>query len=120
MAVEIAMGSDDYKAIGGGGALKLKGAKISKKKKKAAKLDLEKNLSGGDESTALVKKNDEDAPKEKRDKQKSSRDEDRRKEDEGEREEDDEPVVLKTDSERRYEEARKKRVSKEICFHGRI
>lgn len=101
------MGSDDYQAIGRG-ALKLKGAKVSKKKKKAAKSDLEKNLSAGDDS-ALVQKDSDDTSKRSRDKKKSPVDEDRSKDDEEDKHED-EPVVLKTESERRYEEARKKRV----------
>ncbi|KAL6805468.1 hypothetical protein J3E68DRAFT_13086 [Trichoderma sp. SZMC 28012] len=104
------MGSDDYKAIGGG-ALKLKGAKIGKKKKKTAKSDLEKNLSTGDEA-ALVKKDDDgdDTSKRSRDKKKSLVDDDHRSNEDGEDKEEDEPVVLKTESERRYEEARKKRL----------
>ncbi|RSM15284.1 hypothetical protein CEP52_000857 [Fusarium oligoseptatum] len=42
------MASDDYTAVGGGGALKLKGSKVHKKKKKRdKKTDLEKNLDTG-------------------------------------------------------------------------
>ncbi|KAL7790887.1 hypothetical protein V8C37DRAFT_383531 [Trichoderma ceciliae] len=101
------MGSDDYNAIGGG-ALKLKGAKVSKKKKKTAKSDLEKKLSGVDEG-ALIKRDNGHTPKDRRGKQKSPVDEDRTRED-GEERETDGPVVPKTESERRYEEARKKRL----------
>ncbi|KAF5606810.1 DUF1754-domain protein [Fusarium subglutinans] len=54
------MGSDDYAAVGGGGALKLKGAKIHKKKKKRDKTDLEKNLDTGnkDEEKRMKKKSE--------------------------------------------------------------
>ncbi|KAL7945603.1 hypothetical protein V8C42DRAFT_323631 [Trichoderma barbatum] len=101
------MGSDDYKAMGGG-ALKLKGAKVSKKKKKAAKSDLEKNLSTGHDA-ALVKKDSDDTSTRSRDKKKS-REDDHRSNEDGEDKEEDQPVVLKTESERRYEETRKKRL----------
>ncbi|KAK4083011.1 uncharacterized protein Triagg1_1901 [Trichoderma aggressivum f. europaeum] len=100
------MGSDDYKTIGGG-ALKLKGAKVGKKKKKTAKSDLEKNLSTGNDA-ALVKRDDHGD--DSRDKKKSPIDDDRHSNEDGEDKEEDGPVVLKTESERRYEEARKKRL----------
>ncbi|KAH6611272.1 hypothetical protein Trco_001292 [Trichoderma cornu-damae] len=103
------MGSDDYKAIGGG-ALKLKGAKVSKKKKKAAKSGLQKNLSGGDEGAPVKKDGDDGAPKHGRDKRNDPKgDEDGKREDDEERQ-DDGPAVPKTESERRHEEARKKRL----------
>lgn len=88
------MPSDDYAVIGGGGALKLKGAKVSKKKKKRDKTDLEKNVTG---DGAIVKKTK--SP----DAEDSKRDEDQ----------EEEPLApaIKTESERRYEEVRKKRVS---------
>ncbi|KAG4259618.1 hypothetical protein FPRO06_06689 [Fusarium proliferatum] len=54
------MGSDDYAAVGGGGALKLKGAKIHKKKKKRDKTDLQKNLDTGNNDEEKRKKKSED------------------------------------------------------------
>ncbi|KAF5717444.1 DUF1754-domain-containing protein [Fusarium mundagurra] len=58
------MGSDDYAAVGGGGALKLKGAKIHKKKKKRDKTDLEKNLdTGNKDEEKRKKKKSEDGEK---------------------------------------------------------
>lgn len=85
------MPSDDYAAVGGGGALRLKGAKVSKKKKKdkKKKSDLEKNLTGNDEQN----KEDSDGTERK-----------------AEDAEDVKVEVRKTESELRYEEARKKRV----------
>ncbi|KAM0301949.1 hypothetical protein HYE67_004283 [Fusarium culmorum] len=91
------MGSDDYAAVGGGGALKLKGAKINKKKKKRDKTDLEKNLDTGskDEETRKKKKKD------------TADNED----DERSHEHDDEkPEVQKTESQKRHEEIKKKRL----------
>lgn len=99
------MPSDDYAVIGGGGALKLKGAKVSKKKKKRDKTDLEKNVAG---DSALVKKTK--SPEVEDDKREEDREE--------------EPLVpaIKTESERRYEEVRKKRVSPEspLCHVQRL
>jgi protein FAM32A len=98
---------DEYSSLGGG-ALRLKGAKVTKKKKKKRDKDtLEKALSGGD-STALVK---------------AGRDGDgaRSGDEVGERErgregsevvdEEDRPYVRKTEAERRFEELKRKRVS---------
>lgn len=86
------MPSDDYASIGGGGALRLKGAKVDKKKKKkkSKKTDLEKNLDA--DSGALVSK----------DKDPESKPE--------EPEDDDKPQYQKTESELKYEEFKKKRV----------
>ncbi|KAH7152158.1 hypothetical protein B0J13DRAFT_673226 [Dactylonectria estremocensis] len=86
------MASDEYSVVGGGGALKLKGAKVHKKKKKRDKSDLEKNLgkevakkgSPADETKADGKVDEED--------------------------EDDRPAVQKTDSEKRHEEIKRKRL----------
>lgn len=88
------MPSDDYVSVGGGGALKLKGAKVNKKKKKKnTKPDLEKNLELGSESSSrkAITKRDGD--------------ENDDHEDNG-----DAPERYKTETERRYEEARKKKV----------
>ncbi|KAI9898506.1 hypothetical protein N3K66_006866 [Trichothecium roseum] len=85
------MPSDDYAAVGGGGALRLKGAKVSKKKKKdkKKKSDLEKNLTGNDERD----KEDNDGSERKADDAEHVKVE-----------------IRKTESELRYEETRKKRL----------
>lgn len=99
------MPSDDYATIGGG-ALKLKGAKIDKKKKKKKpKTDLEKNLDSPD--TAVVSKaKDKDPAKDE-------------PQPEGEREEE-EPRYQKTESELKYEEYKKKRVSPAQVHHSNL
>lgn len=93
------MPSDDYVSVGGGGALKLKGAKVhKKKKKKSTKPDLEKNLElGGGESSSskAIAKRDDNANDDH--------------EDNG-----DAPERYKTETERRYEEARKKKVRRSV------
>ncbi|KAI3551053.1 hypothetical protein CABS01_07688 [Colletotrichum abscissum] len=104
---------DDYASAVGGG-LKLKGAKVTKpkKKKRRDKTDLEKNLETGDQgssSTALVKHREESAGdlKSKSKKKSEDPDEDRDNDD------DDEGsgrVVQKTEAERRYEERKRKRL----------
>ncbi|KAK2593226.1 hypothetical protein QQS21_009066 [Conoideocrella luteorostrata] len=91
------MPSGDYTAIGGG-ALKLKGAKVQKKKKKKGKTDLEKSISAGD--GGIVSNGSPPAP-------------DTEGRDDNEKHEgDDAPTVQKTESERRYEEVRRKRLQK--------
>ncbi|ATY62076.1 hypothetical protein A9K55_007315 [Cordyceps militaris] len=96
------MASDDYVlSRGGGGALKLKGGKIDKKKKKQkrarSKTDLEKNLSAGDAAPQ------KELIKGRRD---GSEDAD------GRSEEEDATPAQKTESERQHEEAKKKRLLK--------
>ncbi|CAM1508171.1 Fc.00g050190.m01.CDS01 [Cosmosporella sp. VM-42] len=86
------MASDDYSVVSGGGALKLKGAKVQKKKKKKDKSNLEKNISSGEK--ALVKKS-KSPEEEKPDEQNSD---------------DERPAVQKTESERRHEEIKRKRL----------
>ncbi|KAK1718457.1 hypothetical protein BDP67DRAFT_574968 [Colletotrichum lupini] len=110
---------DDYASAVGGG-LKLKGAKVTKpkKKKRRDKTDLEKNLETGDQggsssSTALVKHREEPAgdSKSKSKKKGEDPDEDRDNDD------DDEGsgrVVQKTEAERRYEERKRKRLPPEL------
>lgn len=99
---------DDYAAVGGGGALRLKGAKVtkSKKKKKKDKAGLEKALSeASGEALALVKKDDGDEVVEKKSKKSRKG---------GDEEEDDEegvPVARKTEAQRKLDEVRRKRVS---------
>lgn len=87
------MGSDDYAAVGGGGALKLKGAKIHKKKKKRDKTDLQKNLDTGNNDEEKRKKKSEDG------------EEQEPHDDEGK------PEVQKTEAQKRHEEIKKKRAS---------
>ncbi|KAH7008397.1 hypothetical protein EDB80DRAFT_892832 [Ilyonectria destructans] len=86
------MASDEYSVVGGGGALKLKGAKVHKKKKKRDKSDLEKNI-----GKEVVKKGN--AAEDKKAKDKADEEED-----------DDRPVVQKTESEKRHEEIKRKRL----------
>lgn len=101
------MPSDEYTSAGGG-ALRIKGAKVKKHKKKKAKSDLEKNLSAGEgagESSSstkdLEKQNSEDPQhvaataaderEEEEDQQGPSR-------------------SRKTEAERRFEEVRRKKL----------
>lgn len=85
------MPSDDYAPLGGGGALKLKGAKVDKKKKKKkSKTDLVKNISGPDADEASSKPKSPDAIEA--------------------REQVDTVVPQKTEAEQRHEEIRRKRV----------
>ncbi|KAJ4168038.1 hypothetical protein NW754_011852 [Fusarium falciforme] len=87
------MASDDYTAVGGGGALKLKGSKVHKKKKKRdKKTDLEKNLDTGKREGPDPDKKNKEADDEPRD------------------EEDDRPEVQKTEAEKRHDEIKKKRL----------
>lgn len=92
---------DDYASLGGG-ALRLKGGKVTKKKKKKEKGGLEKALSGGE--TAVVKAGEEGEKLKKDRKRKDER------EGEGKGEEEERPVVRKTEAERRIDELKRKRV----------
>ncbi|KAF4449823.1 hypothetical protein F53441_7018 [Fusarium austroafricanum] len=91
------MGSDDYAAVGGSGALKLKGAKVHKKKKKRSKTDLEKNLATGNK----------DEEREKKKENKEEEDDELRKDDD-----EDKPEAQKTEAQKRHEEIKKKRLLK--------
>ncbi|KAK7215257.1 hypothetical protein V2G26_003260 [Clonostachys chloroleuca] len=87
------MPSDDYAAAVGGGALRIKGAKVTKKKRKNKnKTDLEKNLSAGE---GKVTKSAREGPAPAEDV-----------------EEDEAPNVTKTEAELRYDEFKKKRLLK--------
>lgn len=88
LQIGVAMPSDDYTTVGGGGALKLKGAKVTKKKKRKDKSDLEKNLGAGPSGKEVAERGS--LPREEP--------------------EEDEAVSTKTDSERRHDELKKKRV----------
>jgi protein FAM32A len=125
------MPGDEYAAVGGGGALKLKGAKVTKKKKKSAKAkaDLERAAEG-----ALVKRedsprggdDDDDDRQEKRIKKTSKGK--RREGDEVKGEDNDEEgrePTQQTESERQFEETRRKRVSlplilKDLCARAGV
>ncbi|KAG6012063.1 hypothetical protein E4U43_007960 [Claviceps pusilla] len=100
------MPSGDYAAIGGG-ALKLKGAKIqkTKKKKRKDKSDLEKNLSGG-EISDVVKTKTETNPADAQDAHPSQRNSN------NDDDEEEAPELRKTEAERRYEEVKRKRLQK--------
>lgn len=96
------MPSGEYTTIGSG-ALKLKGAKIQKKKKKRKpKVDLDKDL-------AIQKREADDAHAQ------NSDDQDKQRQEQNEDHEDADGEVLeprKTEAERRYEEVKRKRVSR--------
>ena len=100
------MPSDEYASVGGGGALRLKGGKVKKHKKKKDKgSDLEKNLSTGESSKDLEvvkKRKSEEAEDDEATRAKPS--------EEPEEEEDSVPQHRKTEAERRFEEARRKKV----------
>ncbi|KAL1838984.1 hypothetical protein VTJ49DRAFT_1995 [Mycothermus thermophilus] len=119
------MPSDEYASVARG-PLKLKGAAgVTKKKKKKTKdkTDLEKNLSTGSDEKAIVPAGDETksrsrSPDEQQDPDRKKKKHVEQKEGgEGEEEEDDE--VAKTEAERRFAEARRKRL-KELTESGRI
>ncbi|KAI2779576.1 DUF1754-domain-containing protein [Daldinia loculata] len=95
------MPADDYVSAAGAGALKLKGGKIqkNKKKKKTKAPTLERSLTPGDSSTSTSKPKDVEDPG-----QRDSKDAD----DGGEGE----VVEQKTEAERRYEEANRKKMLK--------
>ncbi|KAG5913654.1 hypothetical protein E4U42_000952 [Claviceps africana] len=103
------MPSGDYTAVGGG-ALKLKGAKVQKnKKKRKANNDLEKNLSGGD-TDDVVKTKKKSTP----DDAQNSADQDVDRQEQASKDVQEEEVseVRKTEAERRYEEVKRKRLQK--------
>ncbi|KAH7318406.1 hypothetical protein B0I35DRAFT_478916 [Stachybotrys elegans] len=99
------MPADEYSAARGGGALKLKGAKIEKKKKKSKakrdKSDLARNLSAGEEDGGRARSG---SPAEKR-----NRDDEELLDERGD---DDAPAPQKTESERQFEERKRKRLLK--------
>ncbi|KAK8041192.1 hypothetical protein PG994_014199 [Apiospora phragmitis] len=101
------MPSDDYSSFGGGGALKLKGGKVTKHKKKnkdrGAGSDLEKSLSTGE-----TKAKPEERKKDKNSREHGSDEEEEKKRDG----DDDRPVEYKTEAERRHEEFQRKKLLK--------
>lgn len=109
------MPSDDYASFGGGGALKLKGAKVKKhkKKRKDKGSDLEKALSTGETSSRT---GGEGPQVEGRDKEEDEGGKEIRSRDSSHGEEKEESeggdanVNYKTEAERRFEEAKRKKV----------
>ncbi|KAF7541238.1 hypothetical protein G7054_g668 [Neopestalotiopsis clavispora] len=103
------MPSDDYVAFSGGGALKLKGGKVSKSKKKkkdkTAGAGLERALSTGESSAAEGGKEIEKPTSSK--KKIPRDDEDERPEEDDER---DEPIEYKTEAQKRHEEYKRKKM----------
>lgn len=107
------MAADDY-AVAGGGALKLKGAKIqkSKKKKKDKGKDGSSNL---ERSLSIVEgESSKDVAKREKGKDRQSDDPERagtpKKTDDGDANEED-PADYKTEAERRHEEIQRRKVS---------
>ncbi|KAK6078339.1 hypothetical protein SCUP234_12726 [Seiridium cupressi] len=98
------MPSDDYTSFKGAGALKLKGGKVSKPKKKKKdkerSSDLERALSTGDAPSG----NELEKPTSK----KPTKDDDGRPEGEPV-EEEDEPIEYKTEAQKRHEEYKRKK-----------
>lgn len=95
------MPSDDYAPVGGG-ALRIKGAKVKKHKKKSKKTDLEKNLSTGESS----RPQDEGEAADNNDPKASTN----RKQTGEEREEEQQPERHKTEAEKRFDEVRRKKL----------
>ncbi|KAK8047621.1 hypothetical protein PG996_015685 [Apiospora saccharicola] len=107
------MPADEYSSFGGGGALKLKGGKVTKHKKKkkdrsGAGSDLEKSLSTGASKS-------EEKKKEKKSREPGSDEEGdtRKKRDDGNDDDGEAKLVeYKTEAERRHEEFQRKKVSR--------
>jgi len=112
------MPSDEYASVSTGGALKLKGAKVKKHKKKKNKdrgeTDLEKNLATGGREKRSPTPSIPAA-----DKELLSTDKDVAREDDivggggggGDGDDSDAPGTYKTEAERRFEEAKRRKVS---------
>ncbi|KAF6808901.1 hypothetical protein CSOJ01_07263 [Colletotrichum sojae] len=98
---------DEYASVGGG--LKLKGAKIGKKKKRKDKSDLEKNLDDGS-GAGTVARRPEDPAEEDKKRKKKSRSEEPTADEDADKEDDAGPVVHKTEAERRHEERKRRRL----------
>ncbi len=94
------MPASEYASFGGG-ALKLKGAKVKKHKKRDKGADLEKNLSAGGESSTALDKAEEDTTEKKREKRSKSQDG---------QEGDYVPDMSMTEAERRLADAKQKKV----------
>lgn len=113
------MPSDDYAPVGGG-ALRIKGAKVKKHKKKSktssGKTDLEKNLSTGEKASTRAEQREEEEEVADGDEPNSSTNKKHLKEGDGdgdEQEEEEGPQRTerrKTEAEKRFEEARRKKL----------
>lgn len=108
------MPSDDYAPVGGG-ALRIKGAKVRKHKKKSSKkTDLEKNLStGGGESSSsssLSKFKEEDGRSDDAKQEDKDKVDKEGQEEEHEPEQEQQTERRKTEAEKRFEEARRKKL----------
>ncbi|KAI4601756.1 hypothetical protein KJ359_010620 [Pestalotiopsis sp. 9143b] len=108
------MPSDDYTAFSGGGALKLKGGKVSKskgkKKKDKTAAGLERALSTGDSADNSSSRDVEKAAGENKKHRKDPQDEDERPPQEEEEDDGDEPVEYKTEAQKRHEEYKRKKM----------
>lgn len=116
------MPSDDYTAFSGGGALKLKGGKVSKskgkkKKDKTTAAGLERALSTGDSADGSARDVEKAAGKKKH--RKDPQDEDERPAQEEEEGDGDEPVEYKTEAQKRHEEYKRKKVGPTYVSQGR-
>jgi protein FAM32A len=109
------MPSDEYSSVARG-PLKLKGAGgVTKKKKKKDKdrnktTDLEKNLSTGGDKTATKDTPDRPREQDDADKPRRSASQDLERQDQAEKAGEEEETELKTEAERRFAEAKRKRV----------
>ncbi|KAI9149368.1 hypothetical protein HJFPF1_11420 [Paramyrothecium foliicola] len=103
------MPADEYSSVGGGGALKLKGAKVTKKKKKSkAKADLEKNLAAAED--ALIKRKGSPS----RDRPDAADEDDPAKDGEEDR-----PTEL-TEAQKHFEEVKRQRLLKMVEKHPEL
>lgn len=108
------MPSDDYAPVGGG-ALRIKGAKVKKHKKSSTKkkTDLEKNLSTSGSSKSKKEENDdgdENHPDHDKQEAKDEKEGGQGQEDFPGEERKQQSERRKTDAERRFEEARRKKL----------
>ncbi|KAI0167788.1 hypothetical protein BJ166DRAFT_496065 [Pestalotiopsis sp. NC0098] len=105
------MPSDDYTAFSGGGALKLKGGKVSKskgkKKKDKTAAGLERALSTGDSADGSGRDVEKAAGKNKKHRKDPQ---DERPAQEEEEDDGDEPVEYKTEAQKRHEEYKRKKM----------
>lgn len=97
------MPPDEYASVGGG--LKLKGAKIGKKKRRKEKTDLERNLGDGSGAGAVARRSEDERKKKSKSEEPTAGDEQV-----ADGEDDAGPVVHKTEAERRHEERKRRRV----------
>lgn len=118
------MPADEYSSFGGGGALKLKGGKVTKHKKKkkdrsGAGSDLEKSLSTGEtQSKSDEKRKDKKIREPGSDEEPENK---KKRDDDGnDADGDARPVEYKTEAERRHEEFQRKKVSRASAMETRL